>query len=425
MSKKAKIIIAISSALAVIFIALFCVAYFVLQIPLLDRSGWSTINGGSICYRDFYARPITGWQKIDGKTYCFADDGSMHTGWLSEGEKRYYFLPDGTMHTGALELEGERYLLDGDGVLQTGWVDGAYYGEDGALHTGWLELPEGKYLLDENGKPCTGWVTDNGKRYYLQSNGLLDTRWQDNETGLQYIVDGQPHVGWLDVPEGKFYFTEQGVSHTGWVTDERGRFYLYGDGTFATGFVTIGGVERYFLPTGEYIILCNRWKYIPDDYEMNLVSIGDYKLDASCYAAMLEMIEAAKADGLTLKFTSAYRSKKTQETLWKTRREKYMGQGMTREEADAKVGKSVAVPGTSEHQTGLAVDIGSGQKVYDWLAENSWKYGFILRYPEEKIDITGITYEPWHFRYVGKTMAKDVYDSGLCLEEYLEALKSK
>ena len=399
MSKKAKIVLVITAALGILLTAGFCVAYFVLQVPLLDRSGWSTIDSGSVCYRDYYARPITGWQKLDGKTYYFAPDGAMHTGWLTEGEKRFYFLPDGTMHTGPLEVAGKRYYLGGDGVPQTGWISGAFYGEDGVLHTGWLERPEGKYLLDENGKPCTGWVTDNGKRYYLQSDGLLDIRWQDNGTGLQYIVDGQPHIGWLDVPEGKFYFTEQGVSHTGWVTDEEGRFYLYGDGTFATGFVTIGGVERYFLPTGEYIILCNRWNDIPDDYELNLVSIGSFKLDASCYAAMLEMMEAGKAAGINVKLNSTYRSQKEQKSLWDARREKYMKQGMTHKEADALVGKRVAVPGTSEHQTGLAADITGKQKVYDWLAENSWKYGFILRYPEDKIDITGITYEPWHFRY--------------------------
>lgn len=87
----------------------------------------------------------------------------------------------------------------------------------------------------------------------------------------------------------------------------------------------------------------------------------------------------------------------------------------------------VAIPGTSEHQIGLAVDIsvedGSGQAasdVWQWLRENSYKYGFILRYPEDKTDITGISYEPWHYRYVGKETAEEIYRQGVCLEEYLK-----
>ena len=293
------------------------------------------------------------------------------------------------------------------------------------MHNGWLGLEDGTYLLDADGHPLTGWVEHEGLRYYLNESGMVQENWQDTTDGLTYLVNGEKHVGWLDVPEGKFYFNQDGFAHTGWVTDETGRFYLHGDGTYANGFVEIEGVERYFLPTGEYVILCNRWNPIPDDYEMNLVPVGNYKMDATCAGAMEEMMEAAKKDGVTLKINNTYRSKKTQQSMWETRRVKYMGQGMTLEEADAYIGRSVAVPGTSEHQTGLAVDIKGSQKVYDWLAQNSWKYGFILRYPDDKIDITGIIFEPWHFRYVGTTMAKDVFDSGLCLEEYLQALKEQ
>jgi D-alanyl-D-alanine carboxypeptidase len=96
-----------------------------------------------------------------------------------------------------------------------------------------------------------------------------------------------------------------------------------------------------------------------------------------------------------------------------------MGQGMTLEEADDYIGQSVAIPGTSEHQTGLGVDIIGSRKMYDWLEENSWKYGFILRYPDDKIDITGIIYEPWHFRYVGVEAATYIMENNLTLEEYL------
>ena len=96
----------------------------------------------------------------------------------------------------------------------------------------------------------------------------------------------------------------------------------------------------------------------------------------------------------------------------------------------------MAVPGTSEHQLGLAVDIvdtanqhlDESQETTDvqkWLLQNSWKYGFILRYPSDKSDITGIIYEPWHYRYVGKDAAKAIYEEGICLEEYVARLAER
>ena len=101
------------------------------------------------------------------------------------------------------------------------------------------------------------------------------------------------------------------------------------------------------------------------------------------------------------------------------------------EEARKKAATIVAVPGTSEHQLGWAVDIvdksyqvlnekQATMPAQKWLMEHSWEYGFILRYPVDKSGVTGIIYEPWHYRYVGRDNAKAIYDSGLCLEEYLE-----
>ena len=427
--KKAKVIWWIVAALVICLIAMLCVDYFVLQHPLFDRSGWHITDAGQVQFRDYYARPLTHWQTIEGKQYYFGEDGSRYSGWLDTEKGRCYLDSNGVLQSGWLELEGKRYYTDEKGILQTGWLEQekgkVYLDEDGSLHTGWLELPEGKYLLDSEGYPRTGWLEDEGLRYYFREDGSLNESWQDSPEGLSYLTDGNPHIGWLDVPEGKFYFNEDGKAHTGWVTDETGRFYLYGDGTFATGFVEVDGIERYFTASGEYVLLCNRWNPVPEDFEMNLVSIGKFKIDASCSDALQQMLDDGKEDGFNITINNTYRSKATQENMWKVRQEKYMGQGMTLAEADAYIGRSVAVPGTSEHQTGLALDVNKTQKNYKWLADNSWKYGFILRYPDDKIDITGIIYEPWHFRYVGKAFAKEVYDSGLCLEEYLEALKNQ
>lgn len=450
MKKITKIILIVASVLLVAALAtVLYLGYFVQQWSIFDRSGWFTTVGGSVQYRDYFAKPLTGWQTIEGNRYYFSSDGTMQTGWLEQDGKRYYLTQEGTPHSGWLEQDGtryyltqegtpysgwleqdgKRYYLDNNGKIQSGWAtveeESYYFSSDGAMYTGWLELEDGTRLLDAQGHPVTGWTEQEGVRYYFNDEGIQDKAWQNTEKGLSYVQDGNAHVGWLNVPAGKFYFNEDGISQKGWITDETGRFYLYGDGTFATGFVEIDGIERYFLPTGEYILLCNRWNPIPDDYKMQLVKVGKHKLDASCVEPMDRMFKAAKEDGITLKFNSTYRSKGVQQYMWNVRREKYMAQGMTRAQANEYIGRSVAVPGTSEHQTGLAADITGSQKLYDWLAQNSWKFGFILRYPSGKKSVTGIIHEPWHFRYVGEALAKDIYESGLCLEEYLEHLKSK
>lgn len=128
---------------------------------------------------------------------------------------------------------------------------------------------------------------------------------------------------------------------------------------------------------------------------------------------------------------SAFRAYDTQVSLHENKIERIMmEEGLDREAAAVKASTVVAKPGTSEHQIGLALDIVSssytdldeGQmKTEDqkWLIENSWKYGFILRYPLDKSDITGVIFEPWHYRYVGQKAAKEITEQNLTLEEYL------
>jgi D-alanyl-D-alanine carboxypeptidase len=122
------------------------------------------------------------------------------------------------------------------------------------------------------------------------------------------------------------------------------------------------------------------------------------------------------------KITSMYRSVSHQQEIWDTRYQRYRASGYSHEGALAEVAKQVAIPGTSEHHLGLAVDISAGDKIHDWLAQNSWEYGFILRYPEGKTDVTGIIHEPWHFRYLGRELAEEVFKTGLTLEEYMDML---
>ena len=180
------------------------------------------------------------------------------------------------------------------------------------------------------------------------------------------------------------------------------------------------------------LILVNKQNPVPESFEVNLANINDtMSADARIISHIYEMIEAASDDGVDLMICSAYRSYERQQTLFNNKINNLMADGMTYLEAYKVGSMNVTVPGTSEHHLGLALDIltGSYTKMDDgfgetkagiWLAENAPEYGFILRYPQGKEEITGIVYEPWHFRYVGKEYAKDITEKGVCLEEYLK-----
>ena len=160
--------------------------------------------------------------------------------------------------------------------------------------------------------------------------------------------------------------------------------------------------------------------YIPADlYEVE----SERSVDARIKEPLEKMLGDAEAAGLSMYVASAYRSYEHQRTVFNATMQDWISQGYSPLDAYDETKKSVAVPGTSEHQTGLAVDInGMIWDVYPWLAENSYKYGFILRYPEDKTEITGTQHERWHFRYVGLEAAAEMYNRGLCLEEYLNEI---
>lgn len=183
------------------------------------------------------------------------------------------------------------------------------------------------------------------------------------------------------------------------------------------------------------MILANKNTPLPQDYTIELATLADSSLQmqAEAAAAFDQMREAANAAGLKLMACSAYRSVERQTELYNAEVQKWLNQGYTQEDAEAKAVTVVMIPGCSEHNTGLAVDVGSvsnqrveldfeGEPEFEWLQQHAAEYGFILRYPEDKQAITGVTYEPWHYRYVGVDNAKAIKESGLCLEEYLTNL---
>jgi D-alanyl-D-alanine carboxypeptidase len=183
------------------------------------------------------------------------------------------------------------------------------------------------------------------------------------------------------------------------------------------------------------LALVNKVFQLPGDYEPDdltrpdvTFAFGDQDIEKSYLRkeaadALEKMFQAAKKDGITLYASSGYRSYDRQEAIFQNEINKV---------GESKASEVVAVPGNSEHQTGLAMDITSQSvqlalseefgetKEGKWLQKNAHKYGFILRYPKGREKITGYDYEPWHFRYVGKKAAKVIYEHGWTLEEYFE-----
>ncbi|MBC5747133.1 M15 family metallopeptidase [Dysosmobacter sp. NSJ-60] len=182
------------------------------------------------------------------------------------------------------------------------------------------------------------------------------------------------------------------------------------------------------------LLLVNPWNQLPEGYTVELTELRNgHAVDTRAYPDLQRMMDDCRAAGLEPVICSSYRTLETQQRLYENKIRRLMNEGLSREEATAQAGTVVAVPGTSEHQTGLALDIVDASyqvldtaqestAVQQWLMANSWEYGFILRYPGEKSDLTGIIYEPWHYRYVGQDAAREMRELGMCLEEYLEWL---
>ena len=182
------------------------------------------------------------------------------------------------------------------------------------------------------------------------------------------------------------------------------------------------------------LLLVNKQHPVPEEYTFELGTIaGAMKCDARILPELFAMLQAAKDDGVYLAVCSPYRDISRQEILFNRKIKMHMGNGYSYLEAYKKASQIVTVPGASEHQIGLALDIISDDYTFldegfantksgKWLKEHSKEYGFILRYPKGKEYITGIDYEPWHFRYVGKDAATIIMDNGITLEEFVESI---
>lgn len=183
----------------------------------------------------------------------------------------------------------------------------------------------------------------------------------------------------------------------------------------------------------KFLILVSETHPLPDSYSVKLAEVRPgYKVNAEIVEAVNGMFAAAQKDGVTLTICSAYRSPARQRELFDRGVAAALSSGVSKHSAERLTSDSLARPGCSEHHTGLALDIvtpgytnlDSGFENTDafrWLDKNAADHGFILSYPKDKQSVTGIIYEPWHWRYVGLRHARNIKAAGLCLREYLEA----
>lgn len=180
------------------------------------------------------------------------------------------------------------------------------------------------------------------------------------------------------------------------------------------------------------LLLVNREKPLPEDFSIpRLTQLANgHAIDSRAYPDLQRMMDDARAAGLRPTICSSCRTWDKQEELFENKVQSLLAEGYGRAEAEERAAMWVARPGTSEHQAGLAVDIvdksyqllDQGQEetaVQKWLMAHCAQYGYILRYPSDKSALTGVNYEPWHYRYVGTEAAAEIMERGICLEEYL------
>lgn len=262
------------------------------------------------------------------------------------------------------------------------------------------------------------------KGYDLESYKIVKEKM--SKGNISFILKGEKidYIG--DLVKEKYYIDENLKEYLAYFDDNSKK-----DFSEVVAIVNVGADENWYeesSPTkilDKYSILVNKFSLLPEDYDPGTTkkfsatyAYGEVSAEETTYHAFIEMAKAAKEEGFTLILTSGYRTNAYQKKLYddmKTRRgEEY---------AD----KYAARPRSSEHETGLALDILTyggltdtfkTTETYKWLHEHSYEYGFIERYEEEKEHLTGYEPEAWHYRYLGKELAKKVHDEGITYDEY-------
>ena len=388
----------------------------------------------------------------------FVGCGQKATGWAEENGHRYYYLEDGSAAVGWVEIDGNQYYFSENGLLEGGFqeVDGLtyYFSPDGSRATGWVEVSGRLFYLRQGGSMVTGWLSLDGQRYYLTEEGAATGIHQIEDRTYIFDRSGRLATGFVDLGEELAYGDSNGHPVTGWQNiDNKYNVYFREDYTLQTGWATIDGFtycfnedgspkqgitpEGHFASNGQLVTLVNPWNYLPEGYTVELTSISEeHQVASIAYKDYMDMIRECTNAGHLPVVCSAYRTQEYQQGLYDRKVQRVIDDPYTHyteEEARIVAAQEVAVPGTSEHQLGLALDIIDSRNwrldesqaqmpTQQWLMENSWQYGWILRYPENKREVTGIIYEPWHYRYVGREVAAEIHRLDMCLEEYLQSL---
>lgn len=195
----------------------------------------------------------------------------------------------------------------------------------------------------------------------------------------------------------------------------------------AKSYIHLAKPQEATLDNGWELILVNDNNFVPEYYKPHLLTLSNgERVDERIYPELQKMFDDMRELGHRPMVVSGYRSEEEQQSILDNKVQEYINQGYMRMVAGKMALRWVAQPGRSEHQLGIAVDINPDYSVtkgwgfYEWLLSNAHKYGFINRYPADKVEITGISNERWHYRYVGKKVAGIIYEENLCLEEYIE-----
>lgn len=273
---------------------------------------------------------------------------------------------------------------------------------------------------------------------FIVSNSFSAPAFQSQSE--QSLLEGQELVEMSEEEEEAYFEEKIETILEEDVLNESGDKYSVDEilkNTTVTEYVSNGSnvtEEKRFSKEDWNLILVNKQHPVPENYTFELGTIaGSMKCDARILPELFAMLQAAKDEGVYLVVCSPYRDVSRQEILFNRKIKSHMANGCSYMEAYKKASQIVTVPGASEHQIGLALDIISNDYVVlnegfentdagKWLKEHSKEYGFILRYPRGKEQITGIDYEPWHFRYVGKEAATIIMEKEITLEEFVESI---
>ncbi len=175
----------------------------------------------------------------------------------------------------------------------------------------------------------------------------------------------------------------------------------------------------------QLLTLVNADNPVPDDRQQEYTILDEgWMLDERCAAELQQLLSACREAGFDPEISEALVTRGLQEERFEARVQELVAQGLDEESARAEAARTVQPAGYSEHELGLAVDLRDADEDDDamvaWLEENAWRFGFILRYPDGKSGVTGVGYVPWHYRYVGREAAQQIWELGLTLEEYIE-----